>query len=322
MSNELKCPICGEPTRVYMGNARKDKLCGKHADMLKAGEIEYDSLLGIYYDSNGYEIDTIYNKADKKEQNNKNNLEIKNQCTICGTNSNGKEVCTDCYKEIMSEYDELDKNQKKWELKDYYYNLKSNIGRLKSYQYVINNTYRLFAIAWAVKWNCKDDQLSDVVAEDVRKLLKNKEKLKEKQTDEKDAQTDRAIIAATDINKNRAIDGHICKSAGEVLIDNILYRNHVCHAYEKNVKEIDIETDRTVVSDWYIPLTGTKGIYIEYWGMDKKDYQDNKEEKIALYQKHNLKLIEINKNDINSEDLLEDNLYRQLRKFGWKPQED
>ena len=33
MSNELKCPICGEPTRVYMGNARKDKLCGKHASI-------------------------------------------------------------------------------------------------------------------------------------------------------------------------------------------------------------------------------------------------------------------------------------------------
>ena len=39
MENEkLICPICGEPTRVYMGNARKDRLCGKHADMLKAGE--------------------------------------------------------------------------------------------------------------------------------------------------------------------------------------------------------------------------------------------------------------------------------------------
>ena len=38
--SELKCPICGEPTRVYMGHARKDKLCGKHADMLKNGLIE------------------------------------------------------------------------------------------------------------------------------------------------------------------------------------------------------------------------------------------------------------------------------------------
>ena len=37
MSEELKCPICGQPTRVYMGNARKDRLCAKHADELKAG---------------------------------------------------------------------------------------------------------------------------------------------------------------------------------------------------------------------------------------------------------------------------------------------
>ena len=39
MSEELKCPICGQPTRVYMGNARKDRLCAKHAHELKAGRI-------------------------------------------------------------------------------------------------------------------------------------------------------------------------------------------------------------------------------------------------------------------------------------------
>jgi hypothetical protein len=39
MKAKLECPICGEPTRVYMGNARKDRLCGKHADLLKTGEI-------------------------------------------------------------------------------------------------------------------------------------------------------------------------------------------------------------------------------------------------------------------------------------------
>lgn len=38
--DKLTCPVCGEPTRVYMGNARKDRLCGKHADELKAGNIE------------------------------------------------------------------------------------------------------------------------------------------------------------------------------------------------------------------------------------------------------------------------------------------
>jgi len=39
MAEKLVCPICGAPTRVYMGNARKDRLCGKHADELKAGKL-------------------------------------------------------------------------------------------------------------------------------------------------------------------------------------------------------------------------------------------------------------------------------------------
>ena len=39
MIDEFKCPICGQATRVYMGNARKDRLCAKHADELKSGRI-------------------------------------------------------------------------------------------------------------------------------------------------------------------------------------------------------------------------------------------------------------------------------------------
>lgn len=313
MAEKLICPICGEPTRVWYGHPRNDRLCGEHADMLKAGEIEFDD-----YEEDYVYTDTRELVSDDYEEDDEEDT----FCVICGESANGKEVCTDCYREIMSEQDELDKNQKPWELKDYYYNLKASIGRLKNYDYVINNIYRLYAIAWSLKRIYKDEQLSDRVFDDVEKMIKNKANLKTRQADDKDEQTDKVIIAVTNAEKNRAIDGHICKSSGEVMIDNILYRNHVCHAYQKTVKEIDSETERTVVSDWYIPLTASKGIYIEYWGMDKKDYQDNKEEKIALYQKNNLKLIEIHKNDINSEDILEDNLYRQLKKFGWKPQED
>lgn len=313
MKVNSKCPICGAPTNVYMGNARKDKLCFKHGKMANKQEIKLNDD-GKYVSVSTGEI--LNSEIDIFPD------VTSHVCVICGKESNAKEICTECYKEIMAEYDELDKNQKKWELKDYYYNLKSNISRLKSYQYVINNTYRLFAIAWSVKWNCKDEQLSDIVVEDVKKIIKAKEPLKEKKIDNKEEQTDKAIIAASNVEKNRAVDGHICKSAGEVLIDNILYRSHVCHAYQKTVKEINSDTERTVVSDWFIPLSGTKGIYIEFWGMDKKDYQDNKEEKQALYKKHNLKLIEINKNDVNDEEILENTIYRELIKFGWKPQED
>ena len=34
-----KCPICGKPTSVWYGNARKDGLCREHAQMLKEGNL-------------------------------------------------------------------------------------------------------------------------------------------------------------------------------------------------------------------------------------------------------------------------------------------
>ena len=76
-----------------------------------------------------------------------------------------------------------------------------------------------------------------------------------------------------------------------------------------------------MVADWYIPLGGTKGIYIEYWGMDKADYQDNKKEKLELYEKHKdiVKLIEIEKNATQDVQTLQDELYRKLISFGWNP---
>lgn len=115
MNNELLvCPICGEPTRVYMGKARKDRLCGKHADMLKAGEIHIDEN-GNFLNQKGESASTL-------------------TCIICGEASNGKEICKACYAEVMNTQKELDKNKKPWELKDYYYNLKAFIGRLKDYQ--------------------------------------------------------------------------------------------------------------------------------------------------------------------------------------------
>lgn len=48
-NKELICPICGEPTSVYMGNARKDRLCRKHGTMFKNGEIEQCSDCGKWH---------------------------------------------------------------------------------------------------------------------------------------------------------------------------------------------------------------------------------------------------------------------------------
>lgn len=101
MENEnLICPICGEPTNVYMGKARKDRLCKKH------GKMRNDKLIDINEEGLFFEIATgaLLNppaKASKKVEEPKH--EAKNgadelTCIICGEPSNGKHFCIKCYK--------------------------------------------------------------------------------------------------------------------------------------------------------------------------------------------------------------------------------
>ena len=150
-------------------------------------------------------------------------------------------------------------------------------------------------------------------------MIKGINKLKGLKLTEKQQQNAKTIIAVADIEKNRALDGHICKSDGEVIIDDILFKGNVCHAYERRVKEIPTDQERSVIADWFIPLSGFEGIYIEYWGMNTKDYQDNKEEKLKLYEKYSneVKLIQINKNDTTDRQNLEDRIFSELKKLGW-----
>ena len=96
-NKELCCPICGEPTNVYMGNARKDKLCKKH------GKMRNDNLIDVNEDGLFFEVASgkILNppKVEKKPEPVK---ETKNgadelTCIICGEPSNGKHFCIKCY---------------------------------------------------------------------------------------------------------------------------------------------------------------------------------------------------------------------------------
>lgn len=307
MENKNICPICGKPTRKYMGNYRKDLLCGYHADLLKENKLKYEN--------NEYYI------LENDEWNKINNQSIKQtiKCIVCGKEQNQK-ICTKCLHEINDKIDEIDKNQKSWELKDYYYNLHSSIYRLKTYDIVESQIKKLFAIAHVNNLLYKDSSLINRVEEDAIKLLKSKESLKENKINNNLEQNDKTIIATTNLNKNRAADGHICKSQQEAEIDNILFDKKICHAYERRVKEIP-STERTITADWFIPLSGTKGIYIEYWGMDTDDYEENKREKLKLYEKYKdkVKLIEIQKEDVNDRQNLEDYLFEKLTSYGWDP---
>jgi hypothetical protein len=97
---DLICPICGEPTNVYMGKARKDRLCKKH------GKMKNDGLIDINNDGFFFDIftGTLLNPPKSKEKT-ETAKEIKNvsdelTCIICGEPSNGKHFCIKCYKKF------------------------------------------------------------------------------------------------------------------------------------------------------------------------------------------------------------------------------
>lgn len=114
-NKDLICPICGEPTSVYMGNARKDRLCRKHATMLKNGEIVICFSCGKYHEANKKcecetrkEDDDIpeWLKSPVKSSNETNKcdnvesikIDQKIKCITCGYETEGKLFCKKCYK--------------------------------------------------------------------------------------------------------------------------------------------------------------------------------------------------------------------------------
>lgn len=317
------CPICGKPTANMYKKYQRYGLCVEHSKQFNNKEIEKCPDCGKWHRTN--EICSCKIDKHNKEQVEKisspwSEPTIQTKCPICGQNSKGQEVCKDCFLEIKNKKEEIDKNLKPWELKDYFYNLYSSIYRVKENEYAKGQIYKLYAISWILRDLHKDTQLSDIVSSYAQRIIEKRKSTQEYKITEEKERTDKDTVAIAN-PKNRASDGHICKSKGEVDIDNLLYKFQICHAYGLKVKEIPATQERTLVADWYIPLSGTQGIYIEYWGMDKQDYQDNKKEKLELYEKYKdkIKLIQIDKNDIKDPQNLEYNLYQELVELGWKP---
>jgi predicted nuclease of restriction endonuclease-like RecB superfamily len=114
------------------------------------------------------------------------------------------------------------------------------------------------------------------------------------------------------------IDDSITVSGGDsVTIDDILYENRIVHCYEKKVP-IDSD-EQTIKCDWFIPVTDSRhGIYIEYWGMNTKDYLQNKERKRKAYKDHDIPLIEIEKDDYRDRQGLTDRIISEINKLARK----
>lgn len=103
----------------------------------------------------------------------------------------------------------------------------------------------------------------------------------------------------------RTSDGHYVRSRAELVIANWLFAEGIAYAYEKRVP---IEED--MYCDFYIPKDK---VYIEFWVLeDDEAYIKRKEQKIELYKKYDLNLIEIDNDKIGN---LDDHLPKELLKF-------
>ena len=103
-NKDLICPICGEPTYVYFGKPRKDKLCKKHGLMEYNGEIEQCGKCSTWKTThkpckceNKKEDDDFPDWLKNSNTTTNNSDEL--TCIICGENSNGKHFCYNCYKQ-------------------------------------------------------------------------------------------------------------------------------------------------------------------------------------------------------------------------------
>ena len=110
---KLVCPICGEPTHVYYGNARKDRLCIKHGKLLKNGEIFIDShgrfreaftknvltqAVPKITETETPKSESIAEPAAEETKIVIINEENKSRCITCGRKTDGLLFCASCYK--------------------------------------------------------------------------------------------------------------------------------------------------------------------------------------------------------------------------------
>ena len=96
-TDNLICPICGEPTNVYMGKARKDRLCRKHGMLANKGELVQCEDCGKWNNAG----ETCPCKAPKpktvvKETQKEEEQEIK-KCLLCNEDSGNYLFCKSCF---------------------------------------------------------------------------------------------------------------------------------------------------------------------------------------------------------------------------------
>ena len=111
-------------------------------------------------------------------------------------------------------------------------------------------------------------------------------------------------------SRAKAIDGHLCDSASELLVDNWLAKNNIPHERDTSYPSTHHK------ADWAIPIENQK-IFVEYFGLadDSPRYDRSIKEKRELCRKNKISLIAIYPQDLYAKESLEENLKNKFKKF-------
>lgn len=275
MSDNLICPICGNPTSSYMGNYRKDRLCKMHAKELKDGKIIQCEKCNEWH---------YVDEPCKCEKVMFTELPIEgfNKCVSCGTETTGYAFCKKCYRKYSDE-----------EMLDILNNRNNNEKSKKIKEIEIDNIVKKSA-------NEVDPEKNSVIVVDSNS--KAKCIVCGKQTDGllfcpscyhkyKNKELFIKITNCTNVElldgdyegKYTCKDGHVVKSKSERDIDNYLFEKGISHAYERELPYGASEKE-VIHPDFYLPnyLGEGKHVYIEHWGYNENNIQYTKTKKFKM----------------------------------------
>ena len=309
----MACNLCGKESGKYFlcFNCNKLKDEGKIAKCSDCGKWHYVDK-GCICKRESVKTEQKIVKAPPVDKNINKTATDNGTCIVCAGKAPNGNLCRECYYEMRDYKDSFDKNTKSFDMKDYYFNLRSNIYRMKTFDYIKSNCNKLMAISNFVSELFHDTSLTDRVVNDIKDIIESKRPKEEVKISEEVKQKD-----SHKEELRRTSDGHYVKSDPEIVVDDILYENRIVHCYEKKVP-IDSD-EQTIKCDWFIPVTDSRhGIYIEYWGMNTKEYLQNKERKRKAYKDHNIPLVEIEKDDYKDRAGLADRIISEINKLAKK----
>ncbi len=332
-NNDLVCPICGEPTNVYMGNARKDKLCFKHGKMLNKGEIFIDSH-GRFREKGTNTIIELYKKESvcpicenptythkgkprkdllcKKHASELNDGKIKILNNIFDwDNINLWDI--DIFVDTES-YSILNKTKLPYEL---YKQVMEEIEKLKHSN--SNNTNKTEEKKQS-NLDFLEPSLDDSIEYDeVPEIIKVENKIKcitcgyesegrlfckkcyQRFKDKTILIKIRNCIEIESLDTSYeghyvCDDGHVVKSQAEREIDDYLFSKDIKHGYELELNLKDEKGKDVILHPDFCIFGDTEeeNIYIEYWGVyGNRKYTETKKFKMPIYEKSGITLINL-----------------------------